>query len=89
MAIQIPTIPYNPQPAPGVPRIPSPTTSGSGTSPGNGTTPASSGFNWASPRRITNDLVISRLLRPSLTSHFECSINPPPAPEIQIGRAHV
>jgi len=83
MATPIPVIPFNPQPAPGVPNVPSTTTSGTGTSPGNGTTPASSGFNWASPRRITNDLVISRLLRPSLTSHFECSINPPSVAEIR------
>jgi len=73
----------SPQPAPGVPLPSNPTTSGSGTSPGNGITPASSGFNWAAPRKITNDLVISRLLRPSLTSHFECGINPPSVPEIR------
>lgn len=83
MATPLQVVPFNPQSAPGVPQSSTPKTSGSGESRGNGNQSSSSGFNWATPRRVSNDEVISRLLRPALTTHFECSINPPSIPEIR------
>ena len=60
------------------------TTSGSGTSPGNAT-PFSNGESETPPPKIINaglDLK-SKLLRPALTSHFQCWFNPPNVDEIR------
>lgn len=67
----------NPQPAPGVPQTPSQTTSGSGTSPGNGGSSTSPfGANIA-PSIKSNSNIKEKLLRPALTSHYQCWFNPP------------
>lgn len=35
------------------------------------------------PKRVFNDTIKSKLLRPSLTSHFQCNFNPPNVQEIR------
>ena len=70
----------NPQPAPGVPTSPTPsvTTSGTGTSPGTGSRVTSNPGGAPPPKNYKSALQIkSFLLRPSLTSHFQCWFNPP------------
>jgi hypothetical protein len=68
----------NPQPAKGVPPTPRTSSSGSGTSPGNGTpTQPTPGAQPPPPRIIKNFEITQKLLRPSLTSHFQCWFNPP------------
>lgn len=73
--------PYNPTPASGVPAPPTPsvTTSGTGTSPGNGSASSSTGTGTPpSPQNYKSAYEIkSFLLRPALTSHFQCWFNPP------------
>jgi len=67
----------NPQPAPGIPIQPTITTSGSGTSPGNGGTETQPfGANIA-PTIKKNFELKEKLLRPALTSHYQCWFNPP------------
>jgi hypothetical protein len=70
---------YNPKPAVGVPLPPTPTvqTSGTGSSPGTGTNSSPRSLGAPSPRRIKNFDIKAKLLRPALTSHFECWFNPP------------
>lgn len=66
-----------PAPAPGVPQPSTTTTSGTGKSPGNGSISSDEGMN--PPRVIDGGVDIrSKLLRPALTSHFQCWFNPPP-----------
>jgi hypothetical protein len=66
------------RPATGVPLPSTTTTSGSGTSPGNGTpTQPTPGDQPPPPRIIKNFEITQKLLRPSLTSHFQCWFNPP------------
>lgn len=72
--------PFNPKPAVGVPipPVPSVTSSGTGTSPGNGS--ASSYGGKYPPTRNRDEAkttVKSFLLKPALTSHFQCWFNPP------------
>jgi hypothetical protein len=67
----------NPTTAPGVPQVPSQTTSGSGTSPGNGGTSTQPfGANIA-PSIKSNFQIKEKLLRPALTSNYQCWFNPP------------
>lgn len=67
----------NPLAAPGVPQVPTQTTSGSGTSPGNGGTSTNAfGANIA-PSVKKNFQIKEKLLRPALTSHYQCWFNPP------------
>jgi len=80
MAIPIEVIPFNPQSPPGIPLPSKNSTSGSGTSPGN----ANPSLNSTSevpagpkPQRIPNYEIKSKLLRPALTTHFQCVFNPP------------
>jgi hypothetical protein len=79
MAIQLPVIPFqesNPQPAPGVPQVPTQTTSGTGTSPGNGSPSSSTtGPSPFAPKNYNASDIKSRLLRPALTSHYQVSIS--------------
>lgn len=63
------TIVNNPT-APGVPQVPSQTNSIS--------TPSA-----PAPRKVPNFEVKQKLLRPALTSHFQCVFNPPDVPEIR------
>ena len=77
MAIELPVIPFNPQPAPGVPQVPSETTSGNGTSPGNGGTASKPFGANISPSIKKNFELKEKLLRPALTSHYQCWFNPP------------
>jgi hypothetical protein len=79
--LPLPVIPSNTQPAPGVPQVPSQTTSGTGTSPGNGTPtqPGQSSQGAPAPGIVKNFEIKQKLLRPSLTSHFQCWFNPPAA----------
>lgn len=65
-----------PTPAVGVPNPSTTSTSGTGTSPGNGSS-NSSGGGGPAPRRYQNFEIQQRLLRPALTSHFQCWFNPP------------
>lgn len=77
MAIQLPVIPFNPLPTPGVPQVPSQTPSDNGgerSSPGG-----------PSPEIVKNFEIKQKLLRPSLTSHFQCWFNPPG--EVRNGKA--
>lgn len=69
----------NPQPAIGVPRqITSPNQSGSGTSPGNGQSSDNRIFSGNVPPSIkVADQIKEKLLRPGLTSHYQCWFNPP------------
>lgn len=69
--------------APGVPRPSTNTTSGSGTSPGNGSSSSTSGPSGPIPRPVPNFEVKQKLLRPALTSHFQCIFNPPNVQEIR------
>lgn len=82
MAIPLEVIPYNPQPAPGVPIPPTPsvTTSGTGTSPGTGSYYSSFKPGGAPPPENYKSAyeIKSFLLRPALTSQFQCWFNPPP-----------
>lgn len=80
MAIRIPVIPFNPQGPAGIPTPPDNTTSGTGSSPGNANPPSNSTAEIPAgpkPQRIFNGNLVSKLLRPSLTSHFQCVFNPP------------
>lgn len=77
MAIQLPVIPFNPLPTPGVPQVPSQTT------PNNGGERSSPGA--PSPEIVKNFEIKQKLLRPSLTSHFQCWFNPPG--EVRSGKA--
>lgn len=85
MATPIPVIAFNPNTdlAPGVPLPSTTTTSGSGKSPGNGTTTSKSGQSAPAPQIVPNFIIKERLLRPALTSHFQCVFNPPDVPEIR------
>ena len=66
-----------PFPAPGVPKVPSPTTSGTGTSPGNGGS-STQPFGANVPPSVKKNFQIKeKLLRPALTSHYQCWFNPP------------
>lgn len=69
--------------APGVPRPSTNTTSGSGISPGNGSSSSTSGPSGPVPRPVQNFEVKQKLLRPALTSHFQCIFNPPDVQEIR------
>jgi len=64
--------------APGVPQVPTQTTSGSGTSPGTGAPPQSSAGSPPSPRKRDVSFIKTKLMQPALTSHYEVYINPPP-----------
>lgn len=66
----------NPQPAPGVPNQNS-NQSGSGTSPGNGGTSTSAFGANVAPSVKKNFQIKEKLLRPALTSHYQCWFNPP------------
>lgn len=68
-----------PTPAVGVPNPPSITTSGTGTSPGNGSSTSSGGGGSPLPKTYKNFEIQQKLLRPALTSHFQCWFNPPTA----------
>jgi len=72
-----------PFPAPGVPKPSTTTTSGTGSSPGNGTPTPEQSSRGPTPQVVANDTIISRLLKPALTSHFQCIFNPPDVPEIR------
>lgn len=67
---------YNPKPAVGVPLPPVPSIqkSGTGSSPGTGRNTVPAALN--PPRNIKNFDIKAKLLRPALTSHFECWFNP-------------
>ena len=69
--------------APGVPRPSTNTTSGTGTSPGNGFTSSTPLPTGPVPRPVPNFEVKQKLLRPALTSHFQCIFNPPDVQEIR------
>jgi hypothetical protein len=78
MATPIPAIPFNPQSAPGVPQVPTGNQSGAQQLPS--TSPeGSAGPGAPAPQIIKNFEIKQKLLRPALTSHFECSFNPPTA----------
>jgi len=80
MATPLEVIPFNPQPAPGVPAVPTPSiqTSGTGKSPGTGSATSSNPGGAPPPRNYKGAFEIkSFLLRPALTSHFQCWFNPP------------
>lgn len=66
----------SPQPAPGVPNT-NPNQPGTGTSPGNGGSSAPSFAGNVIPSIKVNDNIKEKLLRPALTSHFQCWFNPP------------
>jgi hypothetical protein len=66
---------------PGVPLPSDNKTSGTGLSSGNGT--SSSRPSAPAPRKVQNFEIKQKLLRPALTSHFQCWFNPPRVPEIQ------
>lgn len=64
--------------APGVPQVPTQTTSGTGQSPGTGAPPQSSEGNPPSPRKRDVSFIKAKLLQPALTSNYEVYIDPPP-----------
>jgi len=65
-----------PFPAPGVPRVPTQTTSGTGTSPGNGSPSSSStGESGPAPKNFNAGTLKSKLLQPALTSHYQVWIS--------------
>lgn len=66
-----------PFPAPGVPKPSTTTTSGTGTSPGNGGSSTSPFSGNVTPSIKVNDAIKEKLLRPALTSHYQCWFNPP------------
>lgn len=73
---------YNPTPAVGnpIPPTPSVTTSGTGKSPGTGRAGRASSYGGSPPKRNKDEAkttVKSFLLKPALTSHFQCWFNPP------------
>ena len=75
MASPIRVVPFeesNPQPAPGVPP-----TSLPGTSPGNGVSSAPPFGANVPPSVKKNFQIKEKLLRPALTSHYQCWFNPP------------
>jgi hypothetical protein len=76
MAIPIPVIPFQPVPAPGVPQVPTGNQSGTQQLPSTG---SSSGPGGPSPQIVPNFAIKQKLLRPALTSHFQCWFNPPAA----------
>lgn len=63
--------------APGVPQVPTQTTSGGGTSPGNGGTSTNAFSANIAPSVKKNFQIKEKLLRPALTSHYQCWFNPP------------
>jgi hypothetical protein len=67
-----------PTPAPGVPIPSTITTSGTGSSPQPTQSPKNSEAAPA-PKLVKNSDIKTRLLRPALTSHFQCYFNPPDA----------
>lgn len=69
--------------APGVPQVSSTTTSGTGTSPGNGIPATTSGTAGPKPQKVPNFEIKQKLLRPALTSHFQCIFNPPDVAEVR------
>lgn len=72
-----------PTPSVGVPLPSTTTTSGSGTSPGNGSSASKSGPSAPAPQKVPNFEIKQKLLRPALTSHFQCVFNPPSVNEIR------
>ena len=68
----------SPQPTSGVPpQTSNPTTSGTGTSPGNGSS-SEPPFGANVPPSVKKNFQIKeKLLRPALTSHYQCWFNPP------------
>jgi hypothetical protein len=78
MAISLPVIPFQPVPAPGVPQVPTGNQSGTQQLPS--TSPeGSSSPGGPSPQIVPNFAIKQKLLRPALTSHFQCWFNPPEA----------
>lgn len=69
--------------ATGVPQVPSITTSGTGTSPGNGSSNSPTSIGGPAPQKVPNFAIKQKLLRPALTSHFQCIFNPPDVNEIR------
>jgi len=69
--------------APGVPLPSNPTTSGTGSSPGNGTNTSSVMPSGPTPQKVANFEIKQKLLRPALTSHFQCVFNPPDVSQIR------
>ena len=63
-------------PSPGVPNPSTPTTSGTGSSPGSPATGGVTGGN-VDPSVKNNFTIKEKLLRPALTSHYQCWFNPP------------
>lgn len=63
-------------PAAGVPNPSTPTTSGTGSSPGSPATGGVTGGN-VDPSVKNNFTIKEKLLRPALTSHYQCWFNPP------------
>ena len=76
MAVPLPVQPYQPNQAPGTPLPSTPQTSGTGSSPGS---PSSSGFGGGNrpPTTASFGSIKEKLLRPALTSHYECIFNAP------------
>lgn len=69
---------YGPSEAPGVPRqTTNPNQSGTGTSPGNGGTATQPFGANVAPSIKKNFELKEKLLRPALTSHYQCWFNPP------------
>jgi hypothetical protein len=94
MATPISEIAFNPNTdlAPGVPLPSTTTTSGTGTSPGNGVPPqpGKSSEGAPAPGIINTYRIKEKLLRPSLTSHFQCWFNPPgPVRNSQAGQYYL
>jgi hypothetical protein len=73
------TQPSPQSPATGVPQPSTTTTSGTGTSPGNGTPTQQQRPRSPLPGIVKNFQIKEKILRPSLTSHFQCWFNPPDA----------
>lgn len=67
--------------APGASLPSSNITSGTGLSSGNGTSTSKPGA--PGPRKVQNFEIKQKLLRPALTSHFQCWFNPPRVPEVE------
>ena len=71
-------IPVQPFPAPGVPQIPTGNQSGDQQiENGNGQLPKENSSGAPKPRIVRMSEVKEKLLRPALTSHFQCWFNPP------------
>jgi len=69
--------------ATGVPAPSSVTTSGTGVSPGNSFNSSQTMPSAPAPQIVPNFEIKQKLLRPALTSHFQCWFNPPDVPEIR------